>query len=388
MSRHVPKYRKHANGQAFIQHRSINRPANRLYLGKYGSEASKVKYREALRRIELQQSAEAVQDNGAETISELVLLYRDHAKRYYSQSDEAQQMGWALNPLWRLYGSEPAAEFGPKMLKAVRESMITERLARSTINQRINRIRRFFRWCTEEEYVPVTVWQALQAVAPLHRGKTEAPEPKPVLPVSWADVAATLPALSGPVASMVRFQFFCGCRPGEACIVRPMDLKQEGDTWLYLPRSHKNTWRDQHLVKGVPRAAQHAIKEWLDRSPESYLFSPREAYEEIRSRKAWGGRHAIGERYRTDSYRRAVKYGIDKANEARTLESLPPVPAWSPNQLRHAVATEVSQAIGEQAAQRWCGHKNLETTGIYVERQTAELIQIAEQLDPIWSSRV
>ena len=52
----------------------------------------------------------------------------------------------ALRPLRRLYGHAPARDFGPVGLRTVREAMVRDGLGRTTINARVNRIRRVFKW--------------------------------------------------------------------------------------------------------------------------------------------------------------------------------------------------------------------------------------------------
>jgi len=47
-----------------------------------------------------------------------------------------------------------AASFGPLALKAVRLKLIERRYTRKYINDQIQRIKRIFRWATENELVP------------------------------------------------------------------------------------------------------------------------------------------------------------------------------------------------------------------------------------------
>ena len=61
------------------------------------------------------------------------------------------------------------------------------------------------------------------------------------------------------------------------------------------------------------------------------------------------------------------------------------LPRWTPNQLRHSIATSISSEIDDHAAQRWLGHKNLATTNTYIAKQVAELIAIARELDRRWA---
>ena len=78
-------------------------------------------------------------------------------------------------------------------------------------------------------------------------------------------------------------------------------------------------------------------------------------------------------------YGKEITAAITRANSAIQDESKK-IPHWTPNQLRHAIATEVSARIGEQASQRYLGHARLETTSIYTAAHERELIEIASQL--------
>ncbi|MEQ8637444.1 hypothetical protein [Gimesia maris] len=57
-------------------------------------------------------------------------------------------------------------------LRAVRQQTIDQGWSRPYINRQVNRIRRMFRWGTENELVPPNVLHALCAVSPLKRGRS------------------------------------------------------------------------------------------------------------------------------------------------------------------------------------------------------------------------
>jgi hypothetical protein len=59
--------------------------------------------------------------------------------------------------------------------------MIEKGWARSYINHQVDRIRRMFRWATEEELMPATVYHALRAVRGLRKGLPGVRESKRVL---------------------------------------------------------------------------------------------------------------------------------------------------------------------------------------------------------------
>ena len=71
--------------------------------------------------------------------------------------------------------------FGPLGLKACRDAMVHDGLARNTVNSYVGRVRRMFRWGTENELVPVQIYQALTTVTGLQKGRTEAKETRPAV---------------------------------------------------------------------------------------------------------------------------------------------------------------------------------------------------------------
>jgi len=53
---------------------------------------------------------------------------------------------------------------------------------------------------------------------------------------------------------------------------------------------------------------------------------------------------------------------------------------WSPNQLRHAAATEIRSEFGLEAAQVILGHSQANVTQIYAERDTAKGQEVARRI--------
>ncbi|MGA2501423.1 MAG: recombinase XerD, partial [Tepidisphaeraceae bacterium] len=171
------------------------------------------------------------------TITELVAAFWTHAENYYRNQDsettsELSCYREALMPLRRLYGHTQAAEFGPLALKAVRQAMIDANLCRTNINHRIGRIKRVFKWGTENELVPPEVFHGLQAVSGLKAGRSDARESVPVKPVRDERVAEVLPLVSRQVAAMIRLQQLAGIRSGEVVILRGVDIDMSGTLWI------------------------------------------------------------------------------------------------------------------------------------------------------------
>src|SRR5262249_8529441 len=132
-------------------------------------------------------------------------------------------------------------------------------------------------WGVENELVPATVHQALQAVTPLRRGRTTAPEPQEVRPVPDEHVEAVLPHVAPQIAAMIRLQRLSGMRPGEVVLVRPCGLGRSGQPWVYTPASHKMAHRGHRREVFLGPQAQRILVPWLDRPASSYCFSPIEA---------------------------------------------------------------------------------------------------------------
>ncbi|MFO0802000.1 MAG: hypothetical protein U0791_02590 [Gemmataceae bacterium] len=91
-------------------------------------------------------------------------------------------------------------------------------------------------------------------------------------------------------------------------------------------------------------------------------------------------RRPPAERYTSTSYRGAVFRGIRSLNALYVEAAIDVechVPNWSPNQIRHAVATSVRRRFGIEAAGATLGHDQLSTTEIYAEKNLALATKIA-----------
>jgi integrase len=248
--------------------------------------------------------------------------------------------------------------------------MIEAGRCRSLINKDVNRLRGMYRWAVVHELVPVAVYQALQAVAGLRRGRTEAKEVPPIGPVAREHVEAVLPHLSPQISAMVQLQLLTGARPGEVISLRPSDVTRgEDGVWVYRPREHKTEHHNRSRVILVGPRAQEVLRPWLARDPEAFCFCPAEVVAVREGRRqdpslrgrGVGRRRAArprpGGRYTKDSYRVAVQRACRRAG----------VPLWSPIQLRHAAATLVRARFDLESARVVLGHEKADTTLIYAE---------------------
>lgn len=399
--RRDPSYRRHKpSGQAVV---TID--GRDFYLGKFNSAASREKYNRLL--AEWRAGANTLtQPSSDTTIAELMAAFVRFAKGYHSIG-ERDNYAFAMRPLKALYARTNVADFGPRALKAVRQKMIDADLARTTINQRINRIRHVFKWGVENDLVPPSILQKLQAVAGLRYGRTEAREADPVKPVLDAFIEDILPNVSPPIAAMIELQRITGMRSGEVTAMRSCDLDTSGKVWVYSPERHKTAWRG-HLRKVYlgPRA-QDIVRPFLRTDLTSFLFSPADAVQHVRlyrqahrktplscgnragTNRKRKPRKQAGPRYDPRSYHQAISYAIERTNKARLAEAekegiprdeVALVPHWHPHQLRHNAATHLRREFGIEVARIILGHRSAAITEVYAEVDHARAIDVMAQI--------
>jgi integrase len=214
-------------------------------------------------------------------------------------------------------------------------------------------------------------------VPDLEKGRTRTVDYPGVRPVSDEVVDMTLPFLPSPVEAMVRLQRLTGMRPGEVRVMRLCDIDRSRDVWRYIPWEHKTEHHDLPRQISLGLKGQSILTPYLmdkEGTPEAWLFSPREASAErvMEMRRRFpkfkpGPKRTVGDQY-SDSY-----YWWEIDNAAKKAG----VPHWSPNQLRHTALTAIRAKEGLDAAQVMANHKNVKTTEIYAERDSARADELA-----------
>jgi integrase len=378
----TPKYRHYKPKNLAV----VRIDGHDIYLGHYDSRESREKYWRIIAEWNLtgtvpapQAAARAEPTIAPLMIAELVLMFEKHAEVYYRRADgtptgELENYRNAFKPLKEMFGNTPAADFGPKRLKLVRQRMIDSKLSRGVINRRVQRLVGLIGFAVENELIPQDRHHALKAVKALNKGRSAARETEPVRPVNLEHVEATKPFLSRQLRALIDLQLATGMRSGEACIIRTGDLDMRGAVWTYIPRFHKSAHHEKQRQIHIGPRGQAILREWLRADPDAYLFQPREAEaerhaEQRRNRKSpmtpsqaarKPKRHpkrTPGERYNPRSYAHGVKKACNKAG----------VPHWHPHRLRHVVGSRVEHEFGLEAARTVLGHSSPATTQIYVQ---------------------
>ncbi len=379
----VPSYRRHKpTGQAVV---TLN--GRDIYLGKWNTKASRTEYDRLIGEWLAAGRCHPRPEKGL-TVAELALAYWRFARGYYVRdgrpTETLERIKVALRCLRASYAHTLAEDFGPLAFQAIQQTLAGSGRSRPYCNNLMQTIRRVFKWAVSQELLPESVYRALATVPGLRKGRTEAPEPAPVLPVADAVVDATLPYLPAVVADMVRVQRMLGCRPGEVCMMRPGDIDRTGEVWEYRPASHKTEHRGRQRSIFIGPKAQEVLLPYLLRDTEDYCFAPADSERKRkalmranrktpvqpsqRNRRKRRPKRKPGARYTSRSYTRAINRAIVTANAQRIERCEEPLPHWHPNQLRHSAATDIRRQFGLEAAQVVLGHSRADVTQVYAER--------------------
>ena len=178
--------------------------------------------------------------------------------------------------------------------------------------------------------------------------------------------------------------------------MRSIDIDMSGRIWVYRPESHKTEHHGRERRIYLGPKAQEILRSWLRTNLTAYLFSPAEAEADRRAeqranrkspvqpsqrnRRRRKPRKAPGERYTVDSYRRAIKYGIKKANQEAGRAGVHKVPHWHPHQLRHNAGTLLRKEFGRDTARAVLGHSSPVVTEVYAELDEAKASEAMESI--------
>lgn len=389
----LPKYRLHqASGHARTQ---IG--GKEFWLGKFDSPESRRLYDELIAQWlqegrptnwRIESEDETAKPNSPITVNELVALYAEHLVRRWPAPEGRKEHREIANrrPIVRMvrlsYGDWSTADFGPAALQSIRERLVRAGAARTHINRQMGVVKQMFKWGVSRELVPPDRIHALASLEGLRRGELGAVESKPILPVSDELIDQTLPHCPHPVDKMVELQRLTGARPCEICLIRPSEIDRRGDVWVFRPKSHKNAHRGKLRSIAIGPKAQAILLPFLSRDEEACCFSPRQAMRDFHKQRVEQAkthknytkvdtpRREPGDHYTTESYRRAIHRACQKAGAQQ----------WSPNQLRHKVATEVREQFGLDSAQVVLGHSHARTTEIYAELNEKRAIAVMKEI--------
>ena len=348
----VPSYLLHAqSGQARVR---IN--GREYLLGRFGSEESRVRYGKLVSEAcSLSVDPLGKNHNDAESglsVAELLLAFMRHAGSYYSKDGkktaEVDCFNSAMRAVRELFALIPARDFSPLNLKAVQKQYVAAGWSRGFANHSTNRVRHIWKWGVGEGLIPVTTWQALQAVPPLKAGHTTAPDYKRREAVSeehLEKVRGCLGMKRGTRRDQYRDLFdlmlATGARPSELIDLTMANIDTTGEIWVADLADHKNRHR------GLARK--------LFFGPKSQLI--------LRRCPATGPLFP----FRHTAFSSRLKQTCLEVG----------IPPFVPYSLRHTKATELRDNIGIESAQAILGHAQPSMTARYSSKMDKLAIEAA-----------
>ena len=357
-------------------------------------------------------------DNSYKSLPEIQLHtvmahYVAWAKHYYSKPDPVtgkrmqtrtyHKILHLCRILCKLYGQLPVSQLSPEHLIGLQVHFVRNfGWGRKHTNDQIDRIVAMLKFGTQRCGVPLSVWQTLQTVASLHKGRPLFDfggkavkdeygdiiiprENKIPPPVADDVVEQTLQHCSPVVADMIRFQRATGARPGETCYLRPCDIDRSEDVWIYRPASSKTEHHEDvgDRVIAIGHRGQEILSRYLLRDENAFCFSPAESEERRRAARTAARKTPLscgnkvgsncksepkrkaGDYYLPDRYAKAINRAAKKAG----------VDHWAPNQLRKTHAFEIrdNEELGLDHAQAALGHQQRATTERFYARNAVSL---------------
>jgi len=353
--------------------------------GQFGSPESVAAYRRLLASLT---GKRAMPDSDQCTVAELFDFWFGEHEGKIPNKKYSHYCQCAVAILDAGHAGSLASDFGPRKLIEVRDLLIEKGLARSTINQRIGRIKKVFKWGVSREMVPPNVMLALYSLDGLGDGSLAAP-PRSIKPVDFSRVDDLRGILSDTVYDMLRVLWLTGMRPDNLCSITMSQVKKESGVWLYTPSQHKTKYKGKGLVVTLGPRTQEIIRRCTGGRPDTeFIFRPEDsvAWHRIHNPKfiPWSTRN-LSPRFTPNTLRQAVlraqahKAGIQVGRKLPTKKDFG-IAGWdyfTVYQLRHAAATELRQAFPIEQVRAYLGHSTLDATQIYTEHDLASAKQIA-----------
>tara|TARA_R100000808_G_scaffold7070_1_gene20798 strand:+ start:13701 stop:15098 length:1398 start_codon:yes stop_codon:yes gene_type:complete len=360
------------------------------------------------------------------TLAEAIEMFLEETEMRDISGEEKHRYSASLFEIIRLWGRKPVDYLSPKKVKAFRRHLVTYKgWGYSMIWAAETKLRAFLAWAVEEEFADARTHWRISQMKKIKKGELGLAKPKRTAPVGLESLDAITPFLLRTIKDMAMVQFLCGMRPGEVRRLRGFAARSMNPEWhgeknwstytdpegevthFYTFFEHKNMKKtDEPLVKAIPKAAMEILEKHLERENqvsdgEGYLFRPSVAREERIAAGLWT-RHTrktkktkaeerycaaqkrltaakldpMNDFYKRNSYNTAIREACKAAIKAGMLEEI-----WSPNQLRHGIATHLAQHGGLETAQRYLGHAEPEVTRkFYAARTQVELAKVAKMV--------
>ena len=354
-----PAYQYHMSGQAKVR---LDR--SDFYLGKHGTPESYARYYSLLAEYNAngKRAPAGSIDEPTLQADDIILVkhitadFRARRLPEYAHNDvRTKRFNHLCDLLDQRHGNEPATEFGPRKLEAMRDIFGTKGLGkngrancRRMVNELVRDVITVIEHGVSRELVGPERIVALRSLKPLKKGQgIEHPKRSGV---ATAIVKETLPKMTATLAAMIRLQMATAMRPSELFRMTPAMIDRSGEVWFYRPDAHKAEHHGKTKAVPILGDGLAALTPYLFGDADELCFLTEK-----------------GTPWNKDSYRIAVTRAAKAAK----------VDHWTPYMIRHTTLQEVRDQRGPEAAQALAGHSRMSTTEVYAKASEAKAIEAA-----------
>ena len=285
-----------------------------------------------------------------------------------------------------------------RLLLQIQEGFADTGYARTHCNKLVNFCIHMFKWGEVRRLAPPGKSRELQVIEPLRSGAARETDER--MPVDDEVVERTMPYLLPVYQAIVRILRRTGARPSEICRMKVSDIDRTNPkTWVYRLKHHKTMRHNKKRVIAFGREEQAALLPYLGKTPDSAVFSPKDAVAEYKamlrdtrttpftpSQKARDKsrqRHPqvkFNEHFTAGTIGVALQRTIQEAN--RDLPADQQIPRWTLYQLRHAFLTAMTEQFDENVAALLAGHSDPKMVRqIYDHSQERRIIKLKQLED-------
>ena len=273
----LPKLLVHSQGFYFVR---VTGADGKRHDHNFGRDRQKAEFQYNQFIAELCQNRNTPQPVRARvslSIDELIIQYLESIRDRYEPTNSFTDYKKAGELLGRLYGKMSVTFFTIPHFQTLIREMLSAGLAKRTINQRIDAIKKMFQYALDYELITAEHFFKIKSVPRIRRDDIRVKPERVVPPVEVDVVNRTQPFFSPMIADMVTIQLHSGMRAGEVCRMNWNEIDRTGTVWMYRPEKHKTA--NKGTKRGIPLgpACQSVLEQYESSATTGgFVFNPQD----------------------------------------------------------------------------------------------------------------